>query len=392
MGKRLKRSQAGFSLLELTVATALGTLVVAAAVQLYSQGASATFTVSQRAEMQQDFRAASNLLTKDLSLAGAGLPLGVPVQLPTSATIPVYGCASATGSPCYLGANNNLPAQYPQQGGTPFLYGLLTGYNGGPTLPQSTGPTDTITSVYTDADFYLDCYSASVTGQTSVTFTLTSSTGGTNCTANGATIQNVNDAGDGLIPGDLVLFGFSTPIVAVVTGPVVAGTNGSGQPTYTVPFAASDALKMNQASTVPYSLASQVGTSGYAQRLMVITYYVDNTTTPARLMRQVSGHTPMPVAEGLAYLKFTYDLYNSSTSTAGTQCQNPGATTDVCYSGSSSGDLPNMITMINVAHMAMSSTEKSAFPGAFKGYQSIDLQTSVSARNLTYVNNFNIGP
>ena len=47
--------------------------MLGAAVQIYIQGVGATWTVTQRAEMQQDFRAASNMLTKDLSLAGAGL-------------------------------------------------------------------------------------------------------------------------------------------------------------------------------------------------------------------------------------------------------------------------------------------------------------------------------
>src|ERR1700676_4989881 len=97
----------GFSLLEMVIAMALGTLVLGAAVQLYSQGVAATWTVSQRAEMQQDFRAASNIMTKDLSLAGAGLGNGAAIQLPTSATLPVYGCAQTAGTPCYLGALNN---------------------------------------------------------------------------------------------------------------------------------------------------------------------------------------------------------------------------------------------------------------------------------------------
>ncbi len=74
MSNRSTRRESGFSLLEMTIAMALGTLVLGAAVQLYSQGVAATWTVQQRAEMQQDFRAASNMMLKDLSLAGAGLP------------------------------------------------------------------------------------------------------------------------------------------------------------------------------------------------------------------------------------------------------------------------------------------------------------------------------
>src|ERR1700687_1071192 len=103
MSNRTKKRERGFSLLEMTIAMALGTLVLGAAVQLHSQGVSATWTVSQRAEMQQDFRAASNMLLKDLSLAGAGLPNAAAIALPTTVT-PVYGCDQSS---CYLGSANN---------------------------------------------------------------------------------------------------------------------------------------------------------------------------------------------------------------------------------------------------------------------------------------------
>jgi hypothetical protein len=45
---------------------------------------------------------------------------------------------------------------------------------------------------------------------------------------------------------------------------------------------------------------------------------------------------------------------------------------------------PNQITKINIKHMAMDSTLK----GAKGGYQGLDLQTSVSARDLTYSNGY----
>src|SRR5271165_5594671 len=125
MSKRSTKRERGFSLMEMVVATALGTIVVASATQLYVQGVNATWTISQRAEMQQDFRAASNMLTKDLSLAGAGLGNGAAIQLP-SGTTPVYGC-DQTGA-CYI---NGGSVQYPKQGGTPYLYGLLPGLNVG---------------------------------------------------------------------------------------------------------------------------------------------------------------------------------------------------------------------------------------------------------------------
>ena len=55
--------------------------------------------------------------------------------------------------------------------------------------------------------------------------------------------------------------------------------------------------------------------------------------------------------------------------------------------GASLGLTPNQITKINILHMAMDSTLK----GAQGGYQGLDLQTSVSARDLTYNNSYPIG-
>ncbi len=396
MSNRSTKRQRGFSLLEMVVATALGTVVVGAAVQLYVQGVSATWVVSQRAEMQQDFRAASNMLTKDLSLAGAGLGNGAAIQLPTSSTIPIYGCDQAK---CYL-APGTTPTgvQYPKQSGTPYLYGLVPGYNAGPTL--SGQPTDTVTVVYTDPSFYLNCYTATVATTTTVIFTQPTTTSA-NCTANGATVQNVNDTAVGLTTGDLVLFSLgNTLVVAEVTGAITQGTNGSGQTTFTVPFASGDKLNMNQAAAVPQTLASKYVasplTTGFGSRVLVITYYIDNTVAPSRLMRQISGHTPMPVAESVAYMKFTYDLFNANTNTPAVGCSNPGATaanpingvtTDGC-SQASAGLLPNQITKINIQNMAIDSALQGSSYGMGKGYQTLDLETSVSARNLTYINSY----
>jgi len=375
MSDRRKKREGGFSLLEMVVAMALGTIVLGAAVSIYIQGVNATWTVSQRAELQQDFRAASNLLTNDLSLAGAGLGQGASIQLPTSATLPLYGCAQTTGT-CYI--NSGAGETYPVQGTTPYLYGLLPGYQEGPTV--NTMATDIVTVVYTDPTFALDCYTASVTNSTTVTFTLP---GTLSCTlpTNISTPQAVNDAGVGLTAGDLVWFTFGTSnVVAEVT---TAATSGG-----VVVFASGDKLNMNQASSAARSLASKTtGTTGTAERILVITYYLDSSVTPTRLMRQVSGHTPMPVAENVVYLNFTYDLFNTTTTTAAVGCPNPGAVTPACANGSSSGLFPNQITKINIMHMDMdSSVNGSGF--AQKGYSRMDLQTSVSARNLTYVNNY----
>jgi hypothetical protein len=379
----------------MTIAVALGTLVLGAAVQLYTQAVGATWTVSQRAELQQDFRAASDMLTKDLSLAGAGLGNGAAIPLPSKIT-PEYGCDQT--SACYLGGSNTSPGTYPLQGGTPTLYGLIPGYTLGPTLSSNPNATDVVTVVYSDTTFYLNCYQATVSALGQVTFgPATAPVNGvvptfppTNCLPSGVTTpQAVNDTMVGLTPGDLVLMTLNgIQVVGEVTaGTITTGTNAVGT-TYIVPFANSDVLNMNQTgtgATAGLNGAALHATGANPVRLLVITYYIDKTVTPARLMRQISGHTPMPVADGIAYMKFSYDLYNDNTNLPAVNQPNPGS--GDANDSASNGLNPTDITKINILHMAMNS----ALHGA-SGYQGLDLETSVSARDLTYSNKYPILP
>jgi len=404
MSDRSTKREGGFSLMEMMIAIALGTAVLGAAVQIYIQGVSATWTVTQRAEMQQDFRSASNILTKDLSLAGAGLGNGVSIALP-SGTTPVYGCDQSTT--CYVcitysGATctSSNAAKYPVNAGTPYLYGLLPGYNVGPTLVTAQGPTDAVTVVYTDNSFYLNCYTATATAVGVITFgpATTPLIAGVppvfppaSCLPPGVTTaQAVNDSVVGLVPGDLVMMTLNgaTVIGEVTAGSITTSTNAVGT-TYSVPFANGDVLHMNQTTGTNYFNTEPKNATGTSPvRVLVITYYLDSSVSPARLMRQISGHTPMPVAENVVYMKFSYDLFNTNTDLPAVNCSNPGAATDGCNTaGASAGLTPVSITKINVLNMAIDSSQ-AGFTNSQSGYQRLDLQTSVAARNLTYTNNY----
>lgn len=373
MGTR--KSKGGFSLAELVVAMALGLFVLAAAVKLYTQGVNATWTVSQRAEMQQDFRAAEDMLTRDLSLAGSGLGNNVQIALPYgTGTLPVYGCDQTPK--CYL---NGVAAAYPTQSSKPYLYGLMPGWKFGPTLNAPQGPTDTVTVVYTDTTFYLGCYQVSVTNSTLVQFTQNTTLATCVLPAGLTAPQALNDPVVGLTPGDLLWFtvtigtgtgATTSSVIGEVTNVVPASTPNA----YNVSFGTGDALKMNQAGTSSGGIGNVVGWSGTATRILVISYYIDNSISPPRLMRQVSGHGPIPVAENVVYLQFSYDLYNSSTGAIVTNQPDGGASQSLT---------PNQITKINILHMAMNGSMKGT-----RGYQGLDLQTSVSARDLTFKNNY----
>ena len=69
---RQTNTSRGFTLLEMMVSMALGLLVVGGATLLYKQSVDTTWMTSQKSEMQQDFRAVSNLMERDIGMAGSG--------------------------------------------------------------------------------------------------------------------------------------------------------------------------------------------------------------------------------------------------------------------------------------------------------------------------------
>jgi prepilin-type N-terminal cleavage/methylation domain-containing protein len=370
----------GFTLTELMISMAVGLVVMGGAVMLTSQAANVNWVTSQKAEMQQDFRAAANLLQRDISMAGAGSPgqagLGNnSIGLPVNGTIPVYPCSTTTCN--YI---NGAPVAYPLNAGVYYLYSIIPGPNFGITVNGQ--QSDIITLSYTDPSLSLICFTPVYVSATQFTFTQPA-TNSLNCdtalqmTTNGTTPQNLFGSSTnpvGLQQGDIVLF--TTKSGAAVLGAVssVAGpsTNASGLTYYTVNFASGDPGHINQPSIATGSLASLSGAAAgtiTAVRQMIITYYLDispmDGVTP-RLMRIQNGKTPVPVTENVAYLKFNYDV-----DTGGTYYAN--------QSPLPAGTTPNMITRVSIAHMVMRNQLKGV-----PGYQGLDLQTSISPRNLTF--------
>jgi hypothetical protein len=338
----------------------------------------ASWIASQRAELQQDFRSASNLLQRDISMAGAGAlgqqgmstsAVGLPFGL---GTLPVYPCSGLVTCN-YI---NGAPVAYPTSVGAPFIYSIIPGPNLGIVMPA--GPTDIITVVTADANLALNCYTAAINAAaTVVTFQLPSPLPGTCVLPTGtAAPQPLNAAVVGLQAGDMILFG--TKAVGVVTGAITTcPPTGTNTACFTVPFAGTDPGHINQPTAPTGSLLQFVGPGAPAStaipvsavRLLTITYYlaIPPATGLPTLMRIQSGKAPAPVAENVVYLKFTYDVNDAGVVNAN-QATLPAGTN------------PGMITKVNIAHMAMRS-QQSKYAGI--GYQGLDLQTSIAARNLT---------
>src|ERR1700691_1994881 len=137
----IAKSESGYSLLELMIASAIGVIVVMAMTQMFRVGMNATFTVTQRAETQQNMRAAIELMSKDISMAGAGLPSG-GLQLATAGGNTKVAC-NQTGT-CYVPSDT-----YPTGN---FMYGIIPGFGNGvqsgaviPAAPAAVN--DNITSI-----------------------------------------------------------------------------------------------------------------------------------------------------------------------------------------------------------------------------------------------------
>jgi prepilin-type N-terminal cleavage/methylation domain-containing protein len=402
MGRISANSSRGFSLIELLMALVVGMLVVGAAVKLFSQGLAATFVVSQRAEMQQDLRASSDLLLKDIGLAGAGLPSASGLALPSTAVKPIYGYA-----PSCVAINNCVPGgglAYPcvTSGAVPCnptMFGLIPGFRLGITVPGSPTASDVITVVYTDTVLALPCYTIQSISATAVILqlpaVLPSSCVLTPPLLAPQPVVTVPATAGGVTAGDLILVqstvaGNGAIAVAEVTSAV---SNGGGN--YTLNFINGDTLNMNQSGAASGDLAQLKcvppgcvpPATATATRIFAITYYLWMMPDPLgvgvgtpTLMRQVNGQSPVPVEENVVNLQFTYDTYSTT-----------GALLNAVGDGGYSlGVSFNLIRKINLIHLTTRGQQSGVKSNLMitNGYQTFDTQTSISARNLSYQNRY----
>ena len=385
MNLRISKSQSGFSLLELLIASVIGFTLMVAMTSLFRMGMATTFTITQRAETQQNMRSAIDLMTKDISMAGAGLPTG-GLQLPNSNGSSRIAC-NQTGT-CYLPGDT-----YPTVLGNPnYMTGVVpgfgTGVEDGVLIPAAAGPVnDSITSIYCDYNFPLTNFTFSFpvsAASASVTLVATPTAGlPTNILAPG-----------GFNVGDLLLFMVQTPgngkttqgtslaQTAVAIGEITGlPAAGSGSP-WAISFAAGDPLNFN-GQTGPNSLANAAANFGGVNqvsvcRLYAVTYFLEvppagPTVQTPRLMRQVNGLTAVPVADNIINLQFTYDVINTLTNNVDANQANPAV---------APGDSTALIQKVNMWVMGQ------GLATGNNRAQSMYLASSVATRNTSFCNSY----
>jgi hypothetical protein len=331
--------------------------------------------VTEQAEMQQNVRTALNLVARDVSMAGSGLPPGgLALPYGTNSTPSHYACAA--GPVCYLNTVNYPSGTIGNVNVSNYMYGVIPGpldgmQLGGPaTIPATNITPDSITSVYVDYSFPLNQYSIAF-----------QNVAGTGIVATQPATPPVGFPAivspTGIVVGDLILLMNSTGSAIGEVSTVTATAGGGG----TITFADGDPLNVNQSAAANGNIAyiatlnPNVVTVGY--RVLAVTYFVQVPTvagqTP-RLMRQINGQTAVPVADNIIGLNVTYDLCNNSI--AGT-CA--GVSDPINNVPSFS---PNQIYKINLQLMGQSVLTLGGKS------QSMALATSISARNLSFKNRY----
>ena len=395
MRSQALRKFAGFTLTELMIAMLVTLILLYAAVRAFRDASQSNTVVSQASDMTDNLRSALNLIQQDLQQAGSGIPTGgipIPYTSNNSSTAPC-GTTAAPNRPMLNGVttfpqcNATLPAVEPGQAMGPLIT-APDAVAGNPSNPNSY--TDEITVLYADN---LQMDAKPINEQPTINpsnpgcpngslalsgTTLTAVFDGTTLNSNGGyNCVNFSKNGIYINPGDLIMFSNNKGQA------ILAVTTGSNQ---TLTFAPNDAFNLNGRSDTGGTIAQLMtgptcggGNACFpntmAQRIWMVSYYLDNVTSPpfVRLIRQVGFNTPTPVGETLENLQFSYNFVDGVT--------NPSNQPNV-----PNGNSESQIRMINVYLGARSSYQVA------KGNRSLfergNLMTQVSLRSMAYRNRY----
>lgn len=348
------KKESGYSLVELLVAVAVMLIVMAATLKAFSDALRVNEAASLYADMDQNLRAGANLMIRDFLQAGQGIPIG-GIPVPNGAGLqPLNRPSPPLQAYTFPLGSTTLPA-------------VSTGDGLGPTLNGVT--TDEVNLLYEDSTLLTNTAPLANVNPTGADITFAAAT----------PVSGVQNA---LQAGDLIMI--SNALGNAVQ--TITRTNG----TQTVFFDPNDAFQFNQRGATAGSVMciSNPGTNGNpldcapnnggfppttAQRVWMITYYLDATTNPQLpvLIRQVNFQNGRPVALVLENLQLSYDLVD-------------GVTNPVNLATPVAPNSPNQIRKVNLFLAARSSSQFSQNRQFFR----TNLATQVSLRSLSFVDRY----
>jgi type II secretory pathway pseudopilin PulG len=354
--KRGMRREAGFSLIEVLLATALITIIIGTTLSALTSAIHANEAVTLLADTQENLRASLNYMTKDIIQSGEGIPQG-------GITIPNSGGAAPVSA-----VIRPLPPGAPPPATFPTSWTVLPAIAPGPLLglpSQIANPaipgvtvagqnTDMISVMY--ADTTLQDAAGNWMNRYPINVAPNAGCGGANPSPNGSIVTagntttitfdptciNINAGNTAPHVGDLILLQNNASGCAA-SGALVASDSCDANnpsnpgnmalltvtavnlPGNALTFACGDPYNLNcsgQATgTITQMQNGALGWTGVtvtATRVWMVTYYV-STAAPASLMkpmlmRQVNMNAPQPVGEVIENMQIFYDILNPGAS------------------------------------------------------------------------------
>ena len=351
-----KRPELGFTMIELLMTMAVTVIIIGGAILLFTSSAQSSTRSLKYSDIQTEARAALSQITRDLSQAGTGVPLnGIPIpSLLAGGINPNFACDTTQ---CYTG------------GDVPFTQGLLYKVTPGNAIgPTVSEPSDAIKVVYVDPTLNWSAVQAA-----------TIAANGGSVIMPAATAPAPTDPNVGITPGDVMLlqnaYGSAVGVVTAVAGQTI--------------FFGADPLNINQVAA-PSGNIKALATPGskpltypatQVSRLIMVTYFIQPFVGPngpdARIMRQIGTHPPVPIAEHIEDLKFTYDIVDPITSALTANSLN-------AVTGVPPVSQPNQIRKVNI-----SVTARAVRREATGDFLRINLTTSIGPRNLSFRDRYN---
>lgn len=303
------RKQNGFTMVEFLVAAAISLVLIGAAVAAFTDALRSNELVTLTADLNDNLRAAMDLISRDLVATGTGIP------------------SSGISIPSGAGVTINRPNLTPLTFSGSILPAVSLGTGLGPAVPISDTPasanpgtpSDILTLLYEDNTWS--------TGQTMDSAPIIRAAVGTTPACGGTISPNgdaitfdpaCNDLTKARVPiqpGDLILFTNPAGATAMQT---VTDVNGQR-----LNFAKNpniDKFGFNQSAASQgtiLQLQSPPGTwpSITATRIFMVTYYLDNVADPSRprLMRQLNFNNPQPVGDVVEALTVRYNFVDGNT-------------------------------------------------------------------------------
>jgi prepilin-type N-terminal cleavage/methylation domain-containing protein len=359
-----RSTERGFTLTELLVASTVTLLVIGAALTTFKNALQINDSAAQLADTNQNLRAGTNQLIRDLMQA-CRIIGAQGIDMPAGGVTPFVRPGPAAGLTFNLVVDDqntlNLPC-------------LTTGYQLGATINGS--QTDMVTIMTVDEFMPVLTTLAPATTANASTTGATMAADGSSATLPATSLWLLGDPTQDSPPiqvGDLVLFkGASTTAIQTITS----------LDTTHIYFATNDYFHFNQraATTVPINQLITGGGAISLFRALMITYYVDNTTTPGtpRLTRLINHFTPQALAGVVEDMDLTYDLVDSVSNPVNiTTLPYTDPVTNITYNS-------NQIRKVNI-HVGVRSEIMS---NPVRNYVRNHMSTSVDVRSLASVERY----